>query len=58
MSMGRRQIKSADEQDVHTGWRRIYCWTQRAGATAKVKRATRRRERREAKNDLRKEMGE
>lgn len=47
--MGRRPKKSADEQDVHTGWRRLYCWTQRPGATAGVKRRTRRRERREAR---------
>lgn len=49
MSMGRRRIITSDEQDVHTDWRRVYCWTQRTGATAKVKRRTRRRERREGK---------
>lgn len=50
--MGRRLMKSADEQDVHTSWRKVYCWTQRTGATAKVKRRTRRRERTEAKRAL------
>ena len=51
--MGRRKMKSGDEYDVHTKWRKLYCWTQRAGATAKVKRRTRRRERHEAKQEFR-----
>jgi hypothetical protein len=51
--MGRRAIVTGDEQDVHTGWRRLYVWTQRTGATAKTKRRTRRRERNEAKRELR-----
>ena len=51
--MGRRLMKSADEYDVHTGWRKLYCWTQRSGATANVKRRTRRRERHIAKRALR-----
>jgi hypothetical protein len=46
-----RQIKSAAEQDVHTRWRRLYCYTQRAGVTSKIKRQTRRRERREGKRE-------
>lgn len=55
-SMGRRAIKGSDEQDVHTGWRRLYVWTQRTGATAKTKRRTRRRERLEAKRQVREEV--
>lgn len=43
----RRRIVTGDDQDVHTGWRRVMCRMQRAGNTAKAKRATRRRERRE-----------
>lgn len=50
--MGRR-IKSRGEQDVHTPWRKLYCYTQRAGVTAKIKRQTRRRERREGKEFVR-----
>lgn len=50
--MKRRRKPTGDEQDVHTGWRKLYCWTQRTGATAKVKRRTRRRERMEAKRRL------
>lgn len=53
--MGRRIMRTADEQDVHTGWRKLYVWTQRTGATAKVKRRTRRRERRDARAQLRDE---
>lgn len=50
--MGRRIMRTADEQDVHTGWRKVYLWTQRPGATSRVKRRTRRRERQEAKRAL------
>jgi len=51
--MGRRRMPTGDEQDVHTGWRRLYLWTQRPGATSRVKRRSRRRERHEAKHRLR-----
>lgn len=49
----KRRIITGDEQDVHTPWRRMFVWTQRAGATAKVKRRTRRRERRDGKRETR-----
>jgi hypothetical protein len=42
----KRRIKSAAEQDVFTGWRKLYCYTQRAGVTSRIKRQARRRERR------------
>lgn len=48
----RRRIVTADEQDVYTGWRRLYTCYQRAGKVRKVKVATHRRERREAKADI------
>ncbi len=47
--MNRRRIITTEEQDVHTGWRRIMTSYQRAGAASKAKRRTRRRERREGK---------
>jgi hypothetical protein len=50
--MGRRRIESDDEQDVHTGWRRVYSTYKRAGQSAKVKRFTRRRERMRARREL------
>ena len=50
--MGRRAKPTADEQDVHTSWRRLYLWTQRPGATSKVKKRSRRRERHQAKHRL------
>jgi hypothetical protein len=53
--MTKRRITSADEQDVHTKWRHALCWTKRAGATAKVKRRTNRRERREGRDEIRRE---
>lgn len=49
----RPPLKSADEQDVMTAWRRFYCWTQRTGATSKVKRRFRRRERQALRAELR-----
>lgn len=47
-----RRIDGGAEQDVHTPWRKLLCYTQRAGVTAKIKRATRRRERREGKRSI------
>lgn len=52
----KRRCITGDEYDVHTGWRRVYAWTQRTGATAAVKRRTRRRERREGKAALRDDL--
>lgn len=48
--MGRRKMKSGDEYDVHTGWRKLL--QMKRGETARVKRRTRRRERAEAKRRL------
>lgn len=51
----REPARSGDEQDViSTRWRKMYAWTQRAGTTAKVKRAIRRRERQAGKRAARK----
>jgi len=47
--MRRIAMTSGDEYDVLTGDRRAYAWTQRAGATARVKRSYRRRERHTAR---------
>jgi hypothetical protein len=45
--------KSAAEQDVVTPWRKLYCYTKRAGVTASIKRQIRRRQRHDKswKND-------
>lgn len=51
----RRRIVTGDEQDTHTRWRRRYCYLQRAGATAGIKRRTRRRERHERDRQLRRD---
>lgn len=48
----------ATENDVFTKWRHLYCYTQRAGVCAKIKRGARRRERREAKAAIRIEMAQ
>lgn len=58
-SMGRRRITGDGyEQDIHTSWRRLYCYAKNAGAAAYTKRRTRRRERREDKLDTKKRITE
>jgi len=48
-----RPIKGWDEQDAYTGWRRVMIW--RPGEIKKIKQRTHRRERREAKQEIRRE---
>ena len=47
-----RRVEPGDEQDVYTGWRRLFAWTSRPGAVAAVKRRTHRRERRQERTRL------
>jgi hypothetical protein len=49
----KRPTRGGAERDVHGRWRRLYCWTQKAGATRKIKRISNRRERREGRTDAR-----
>ena len=62
MTMGRRggrpygRLAKYGEQDVFTRWRRLYCYTDRAGVCHKIKRGARRRERREGKADIRAQL--
>jgi len=49
----KRKAINGDEQDVTTGWRRLLTRYQRPGATSKVKRGIRRRERREGRQEAR-----
>jgi hypothetical protein len=51
-----RRIVGADEQDAYTRWRKLYCYLQRPGVVKKIKRRTHKRERREAKTEIRKEQ--
>lgn len=52
--MGRRlPMISGDEYDALTGWRRVLCVFQRARVRAKTKRRFRRRERRVAREEVR-----
>jgi hypothetical protein len=48
-----RQARRADEQDVVTGWRRVLSW--RRDEVAAVKRRMRRRERHDARRELRRD---
>lgn len=54
----KRRAVDGDEQDVYSAWRKLLCWTQRPGATKKVKRRTHRRERREARAEIQEQLGE
>lgn len=55
MTTAKRLIKTADEQDAYTRWRKLYIYLGRAGAVKKIKRRTHRRERREGKQEARKQ---
>jgi hypothetical protein len=54
----KRRRADGDEQDVHSRWRHILAGYQRAGATSKVKRRSRRRERHEARDEIRRAVKE
>jgi hypothetical protein len=53
-AMGRRPIVHWDEEDAYTAWRKLYCYLQKAGKVKFIKRRTHRRERQEAKRQIRK----
>lgn len=53
-----RRIVTAEEQDAYTGWRRLYCYTQRAGVVKAIKTRTHRRERREARAEITEQRAE
>ena len=53
MMMGRKQtLKGGDEYDVVGGWRKLYCYLQRAGAVKSIKKKMNRRARRDGKRKL------
>jgi len=52
-AMGRMRIVTYEEEDCYTGWRKLYCYTQRAGVVKSVKRRTHKRMRREGKREAR-----
>ncbi len=49
--MLRRAIKTGDEQDAYTAWRKLYIYLSRPGVVKSIKRSTHRRERAEGKQD-------
>lgn len=53
--MKRAPLKKWQENDVVTPWRHLYCYTQRAGVTHKIKRQIRRRERRTGNRETRRD---
>jgi len=47
--MGRRKMVSGSEYDAYTAWRHLLIYTSRPGVVKSIKRATHKRERRDAK---------
>lgn len=54
----KRVIKTADEQDAYTGWRKVLKYMERPGVVKKIKRRTHKRERQEGKHEAREQMGD
>lgn len=54
--MLRRAIKNADEQDAYTFARKFYCYLARPGVVKKIKKRTHKRERREAKKEIKDQL--
>ncbi len=49
----KQKLKYGDEWDVFTGWRKLLCYTKRAGVCKRTKRKANRRFRREFRKELR-----
>jgi hypothetical protein len=49
------KLKNGDEWDVVSSWRHFYCYLDRPGVTSNIKRQIRRRDRHNAKDQIRKE---
>lgn len=52
--MKRRAIRSWEEQDAYTGWRRVMFWQK--GELKKIKRRTHKKERREGKAEIKDQL--
>lgn len=55
VAMGRRAIVTASEQDAFTAWRKVLCYIDRPGVVAKIKRGANKRDRQQARRDIRNE---
>lgn len=54
----KRIIKTADEQDAYTGWRKVLIYMGRPGVVKSIKRRTHKRERKEGKQEIRDQLQE
>ena len=54
----KRVIKTADEQDAYTGWRRVLIYMSRPGVVKSIKRRTHKRERREGMQEIREQLND
>jgi hypothetical protein len=52
----KRIIKTAEEQDAYTSWRKVCVYLTRAGAVKAIKKRTHKRERREATKWINEQM--
>lgn len=51
--MSKRRCVTADERDAYTAWRKVLCYMGRPGVVKAIKRRTHKRERREARQAIR-----
>lgn len=49
----KRRMVTGDEYDAYTGWRKYLCYLQRPGVVKAIKRRTHKRERSDAKVEIR-----
>lgn len=54
----KRIIKTADEQDAYTGWRKVLIYMSRPGVVKNIKRRTHKRERREGAQEIRDQLND
>lgn len=52
-TMSKRRCVTADEHDAYTAWRKMLCYLGRPGVVKAIKRRTHKRERREARQAIR-----
>lgn len=54
----KRIIRTSEEQDAYTVWRKLYCYTQRAGVIKAIKKRTHKRERRDSKRWIEEQLND
>lgn len=52
----KRHIKNWEEEDAYTSWRKLYIYLSRPGVVRRIKQRTHRRERREGRQEIRRQL--